>query len=152
MRVGILDKKILLACDHAGAEMASTLCAWLSSKGLDVEHVGAVPADGRVDSVLYADKVAPIVARGDAVGILICGTGVAMSIRANRYSGVRAALVWHEHVARACREHNDANILCLGARQLDTDTCKACVDVFLNTECLGGRYADRNAQLDWDLK
>jgi ribose 5-phosphate isomerase B len=114
----------------------------------DVHWVDLGPeSDGRVDYPDYADQVALKIAEGAGQGVLICGSGQGMAMRANRYTKVRAALVWNDETVRLARGHNDANILCLGARLIDLDTAKRLVRLFLETPFEGGRHADRVEKL-----
>jgi len=92
----------------------------------------------------YAEKVAKAVANGDADrGILVCGTGLGMSMSANKLPGIRAALCWNEKAAEMSRKHNDANVLCLGARLIDHTDALRIVDVWLKTSFDGGRHIKR---------
>ena len=96
-----------------------------------------------VDYPDYAKKVSEVVLRGAAVGILICGTGIGISMAANRHPGIRAALCENEFTARMARAHNDANILCMGGRVVGTALAESIVNTFLSTSFEGGRHARR---------
>ncbi|MFP4600812.1 MAG: ribose 5-phosphate isomerase B [Persicimonas sp.] len=125
---------VVLAADHAGVEMKAMLQPFLRKKGLAVVDLG--PADSHsVDYPDFAELLARQVASGQAnAGILVCGSGIGMSIAANKVVGVRAALVTDPLMASLSRQHNNANILCLGARIIGQDMAKACVDAFLSTD------------------
>jgi len=139
---------ILIASDHAGYEMKQALKARLTERGFTVVDMG--PGDDRpVDYPDYAAKVASAVSRGEASrGILICGTGLGMSIVANRFPGVRAALCYHVTAARHSREHNDSNILALGGRMLGNALACEIMDVWLDTPFAGGRHERRLQKIE----
>lgn len=138
---------IALASDHGGLEMKAMLSAFLADKGLEVLDLGT--HDGQsVDYPDFAVAMADALRDGRATrGILMCGTGIGISIAANRFSHVRAALVHDAYGATMCRQHNDANVLVLGGRTMGPEVAKQCVDVFLVTEFEGGRHARRVAKL-----
>jgi len=135
--------KVALGADHRGFALKEELKRWLTSRGLGVTDWGPASAD-RVDYPDYAFKVADAIARrkGDR-GILICSTGIGMSIAANKVRGVRAALVQNVRLARLSREHNDANVLCLGADSVSAAEARRIVGVWLRTEFAGGRHSRR---------
>ena len=128
--------------------LQSTLTARLRKTGFRVLDLGTNGPES-VDYPDFADAVANSVANGTAqYGLLICGSGIGMSIGANRHAGVRAALCHDEETARLAREHNDANVLVLGARLTDEDLADRCADVFFSTKFDGGeRHARRVAKL-----
>ena len=142
------QKTVAIGADHAGFELKSALSGELKSLGFRVLDLGTDGPDS-VDYPDYADAVAKAVSVGTAQsGLLICGSGIGMSIGANRHSGVRAALCHDEETARLAREHNDANVLVLGARLTDEELAGRCVDVFFSTEFDGGeRHARRVSKL-----
>jgi|SRR5690606_37882880 len=124
--------KIAIAADHAGFEMKQSLVEHLVSKGFEVTDMGTHSVD-RVDYPDYAKLVGEEVTKGDAeCGILICGTGIGMSIAANKVKGIRAALVNDELTARLAKEHNHANVIALGARTHTLSENKLIVDTYLN--------------------
>jgi len=139
-------KNIWIASDHAGFELKQKIVSFLHKNwsGLIVHDMGPMTED-RVDYPDYADLVAEKVQNEpkDNIGILICGSGQGMCMRANRYSQVRAALVYNEEIARLSRQHNDANVLCLGGRVLEHDFALSLVKIFLETEFEGGRHIVR---------
>jgi ribose 5-phosphate isomerase B len=124
---------VALASDHAGVAMKSALVDYLRRDGRTLVDLG--PSDATsVDYPEFAERVARKVASGEADrGILICGSGIGMSIAANKVDGVRAALVMDPLMAELSRQHNDANVLCLGARLIGETMAEACTDAFLST-------------------
>ena len=135
--------KIILASDHAGLELRQELVAGLRERGLAFDDVGPTTRDS-VDYPDFASQVAKAVASGQYThGVLVCGTGIGMSIVANKYRGVRAALCTTEFEARMARAHNDANILCLGQRVVGAGVGRAILDAFLATPFEGGRHEKR---------
>ena len=139
--------KIAIGCDHAGIYLKPALIAYLEKNGYEFTDFGTYTAE----SCNYADygaKVAEAVAFGGYDrGILICGTGIGMSIVANKVPGIRCAHCHDSFSARATRMHNDANVLCLGARVIGAGTACELVDVFLDTEFEGGRHQRRVDQI-----
>ncbi|MBL8069062.1 MAG: ribose 5-phosphate isomerase B [Armatimonadetes bacterium] len=126
--------KIVVGSDHAGDHYKREVAQHLIGKGHDVEMVGSEGAE-RYDYPLAADLVAQRVGRGVSdMGILICGSGIGMSIRANRYPAIRAALCTSEDMAQLAREHNHANVLCLGERMISLSLATAIVDRFLESQ------------------
>ncbi len=134
--------KLLIASDHAGFEFKEALKEYLVTK-VEIIDLGT----HSLKSVDYPDlgyDMARAITAGQArSGILICGSGIGISIAANRYSAVRAALCMNSTMARLSREHNDANVLVLGARLIGLETAHDCIEAFLNTEFLGGRHQGR---------
>lgn len=138
---------IAIGADHAGFELKNVLVDDLKSMGFDVADMGT-NSEASVDYPDYGYAVAQAVLGGKAFrGVLICGTGVGMSIAANRHSGIRAALCTHGVMARLAREHNDANVLVLGARIIGTEIARECVRQFLSVQYAGGRHDARVAKL-----
>jgi RpiB/LacA/LacB family sugar-phosphate isomerase len=139
--------KVALGADHRGFGLKEDLKRWLAARGHEVIDFGPASA-ARVDYPDYAFKVARAVARRQADrGILICSTGIGMSIAANKVPGVRAALADSVRLARLSRQHNDANVLCLGADFLPAAEARRIVGVWLKTEFVGGRHARRVRKL-----
>jgi len=135
--------KLAIASDHAGFELKRELLELLSHRKVTVHDVGTFSADA-VDYPDFAIEVAKAVAAGVAdVGVLVCGTGIGMSIVANKFKGVRAALCHTEFEARMSRAHNDANILCLGSRVTGAGLARVVLEAFLNTKFEGGRHERR---------
>lgn len=135
--------KIALASDHAGYEEKERLKPLLHELGLEVEDFGTVSQDS-VDYPDYARKVAEAVAHGEATqGVLVCGSGTGMAITANKVPGVRAAVAWSEETARLARQHNDANVLAIGARTTPTEEIPKIVRAWFGANFDGGRHAAR---------
>lgn len=142
------QKTVAIGADHAGCALKESLSDVLAELDFHVLDLGTNGADS-VDYPDFANAVAAAITEGRAQrGVLVCGSGIGMSIGANRHPGVRAALCHNEQTARLAREHNDANVLVLGARTTDPETAKNCVKVFFSTAFDGGeRHARRVAKL-----
>jgi len=139
---------IVIASDHAGVDVKAAIVDRLRAAGLTVDDLGPDSAES-VDYPDYAHRVAARVADEPAArGILICGTGLGMSMSSNRHPGVRAALCHDAFTAAMARRHNDANVLCLGARVLGPGVIEQVVDVFLATDFEGGRHQRRVAKIE----
>ncbi len=135
--------KIVIASDHAGLDLKGQIREELVSAGYKVTDLGTQTKDS-VNYPEYADKLADYLLANHADrGILICGSGIGMSIAANRHKGIRAALCTEATSARLARAHNDANVLCLGARLVGAEVAKDCVHAFLTTSFEGGRHLQR---------
>lgn len=140
--------RIAVGADHAGWILKEPLVAFLIERGWDVEDFGTFGADA-VDYPDYAVKVSEAVARGDVDrGLLVCGSGQGMCMTANKISGIRAALAHDVVSARLAREHNDANVLTMGARLVAEPLAEEILLTFLSTEFQGGRHARRVEKLD----
>jgi ribose 5-phosphate isomerase B len=140
-------KTVAIGSDHAGYEMKQMLVEELRVLGRDVLDLGCEGPES-VDYPDYGKAVAAAVAEGRAeFGVVVCGTGIGISIAANRNLNVRAAVCHDETSARLAREHNDANVLALGARLIGSEVAKACLRVFIATEFAGGRHSARVAKL-----
>jgi ribose 5-phosphate isomerase B len=138
---------IALAADHAGFPLKQELAAELREAGYEVVDLGTHSTDS-VDYPDFGAAMAAAIAEGRAErGVLVCGTGIGISIAANRHPAVRAALCHDETSARLSREHNDANVLALGARLIGSEVAKSCLQVFLSTSFAGGRHQGRVAKL-----
>ena len=134
---------IAIACDHAGPALKRALAEVLRAAGYCVLDLGT-DGEARVDYPDFAHAVCAAVREGRAQrGVLICGTGVGMSIAANRHPDIRCALASEIAIARLCREHNDANVLALGARLIDVAKATEVLRVFLATPFEGGRHVQR---------
>lgn len=141
------DKPIALASDHAGFDLKEELKRSLDAAGLAVLDLGAESHDS-VDYPDFADAMAGAIGEGKADrGVLICGTGIGIGIAANRHSALRAALCHDSTTARLCRQHNNANVLVLGARVIGAEVAKDCLTAFLDTPYEGGRHERRVAKL-----
>ena len=140
-------KKIAIASDRAGLELKTYIIDELKGQ-YDFDDLGTNNQDP-VDYPDYAIKVVDKILSGHSeFGILICGTGIGMSIAANRHKGIRAGLCHNSLEARLTREHNDANILCLGGRMIGKECALENVKVFLTTNFAGGRHTNRIKKLD----
>lgn len=135
--------KIALGSDHAGLPLKNEIIKHLEGKGIEIKDFGTYTEES-CDYPDYAQKVAEkVVAKEFDLGILVCGTGIGISIAANKVKGVRAALCSDTFSAHACREHNNANILALGQRVVGVGLALDIVDNFLNAEFQGGRHENR---------
>lgn len=134
--------KIVIGSDHAAFEMKEFVREFLRSKKIEVIDVGTKSSD-RCDYPDYAKALVKEVLEKQLSGILLCGSGIGVSIVANRFKGIRAALCRSVYDAEMARKHNDANVLCLGARTNTEDEVKAIIEVWINTEFEGGRHFDR---------
>ncbi len=135
--------KIALASDHAGFSEKEKIKPLLSDLGIEYTDLGTVSEDS-VDYPDYAKKVAEEVSSGSVdQGILVCGSGTGMAITANKVAGVRAAVAWSEEIARLARQHNNANVLAIGARTTPEGEIPKIVRTWLETPFEGGRHADR---------
>jgi ribose 5-phosphate isomerase B len=139
--------RIALASDHAGYAEKERLKALLADLGVEFEDLGTV-SEASVDYPDYARAVAEQVADGRVEqGLLVCGSGTGMAITANKVPGVRAAVAWSEEIARLARQHNDANVLAIGARTTPPDDIPKIVRAWFSTEFEGGRHAARVAKI-----
>ncbi|MBU0943351.1 MAG: ribose 5-phosphate isomerase B [Proteobacteria bacterium] len=135
--------KIAIGSDHGGLTLKTVVLALLQELGYEGEDVGCFAADS-VDYPQYADLVCEKVAKGQAdKGILICGTGIGMSMAANKHATIRAALCSEQYTARMSREHNDANVLCMGERVTGPGIAEEIVRTWLSTPFAGGRHLRR---------
>ena len=141
-------KKIAIACDKAGVLLKNFLIENIQNENFVFNDLGSYNQDS-VDYPDYAKKVVKSLLNKEAdFGVLICGTGIGMSMSANRYKGIRAAVCHNSLEARLTREHNDANILCMGARIIGNECALENLKVFLNTEFSGGRHIRRIEKID----
>ena len=135
--------RVFIASDHAGVDLKERVLELIREAGHDVRDLGPTDSSS-VDYPDFGHKVAAAVVAGEAkAGILICGTGIGMSMTANRHPGVRAALCHDAFTAEMARRHNDANVLCIGARVIGVGVAEQMVGVFLNTSFEGGRHQRR---------
>lgn len=135
--------KIAMGNDHAAVEMKQEIMAYLREKGYEVLNLGTDSSES-CDYPLYGEKVGQAVASGEAdLGIAICGTGIGISLAANKVPGIRAAVCSEPYSAKLSRMHNDTNVLCFGARVVGTELAKMIVDEWLSAEFLGGRHQRR---------
>ncbi len=142
-----MSETVAIAADHGGFELKSILVPELRALGLDVLDLGTMNGDA-VDYPDMAEKLTETIRGGRAQrGVLICGTGIGMSIAVNRHRELRGALVHDSLTARLARQHNDANVLVLGGRLLGPELAKDCLKTFFTTGFDGGRHARRVAKL-----
>lgn len=140
--------KIVIGSDHAGYELKEAVKARLGSKGYEMTDVGCHSAES-VDYPKYGHAVGKAVAAGEAErGIAICGTGIGISIAANKVPGIRAAVVTNLWMAEMTKAHNDANVLCMGARVVDEQLAFDMVDKWLETEFMGDKHLRRINELE----
>lgn len=139
--------KIYIASDHAGYEAKIQVKSILENMGVLVIDLGTDNAKNSVDYPDFAALVANSIKSNDEFGVLICGSGIGISIAANRFSHIRCALGHNATIARLSREHNDANVLCFGARVVGAEIIKDMVEVFFTTEFSGGRHQKRVEKL-----
>ncbi|MGQ9494755.1 MAG: ribose 5-phosphate isomerase B [Thermoanaerobaculaceae bacterium] len=141
--------KVFLASDHAGYALKMELVQYLKERGIPFEDLGTHSPES-VDYPDFAHRLAEQIRPGPepVVGILVCATGIGMSIAANKHRGVRASLCHDAYTAEMARRHNDANVLCLGGRTTGPAVARQIVDIFLATPFDGGRHARRVAKLE----
>lgn len=140
--------RIAIGADHGGFEAKKILVPYLQNKGFDVVDWGT-SSEASVDYPDFAQKVCQAILSAQAdLGVLICGTGIGISIAANRYKGIRAALLYSDEVARLAKLHNNANIAAFGARTMSVQDIERRLDIFLNTQFEGGRHIRRLEKLD----
>ncbi len=144
--------RIVIGSDHAGYELKLKIIEHLEDQGIAVTDVGTYSAES-CDYPVFADALCKRIQLGDFErGILVCGTGIGMSIAANKHSGIRAACCSDTYSARLTREHNDANVLCFGARVIGEGLACDLADIFVSTEYMGGKHARRVQMLDELMK
>lgn len=138
---------IAIGCDHGGFALKEAVRKHLEEKGIEVKDFGCYSTES-VDYAIHAAKVAHCVADGEAeYGVLICSTGIGISMAANKVKGIRAALCGDTHAAEMTRRHNNANILCMGGLVIDEKTGLDILDTFLSFEFEGGRHQRRVDQI-----
>lgn len=143
----MITMKIALGCDHGGFEVAQALRAYLRDQGIEYRDFGTNSTES-VDYPPIAASVARDVVEGQAdLGVLVCSTGIGISIAANKVKGARAAVCTNELCARLTRNDNDSNILCIGGKVVDCDTAVKIFDTFIHTSFEGGRHARRVGQI-----
>ncbi|WP_294347392.1 ribose 5-phosphate isomerase B [Prosthecochloris sp.] len=140
--------KLAIGSDHAGYELKKTVYSWLEKNGHEVNDMGTY-SDDSVDYPDYARKVAEAVADGlYEQGVLLCGSGVGVSITANKVKGIRAALAFNPEIASLARQHNNANVLCFPARYSDSETIEKSLENWFAAEFEGGRHQRRVAKIE----
>ena len=136
-------KRIILGADHGGYELKNLIKAHLEKNGFDVLDIGT-DSNESCDYPIFASRLCTKIQNGEAdLGILVCGTGIGMSMAANKHKGIRAACCSDTFSARLTRLHNNANVLCLGARVLGAGLALDLIDVFVNAEFEGDRHIKR---------
>ena len=145
-----MNKKIIIGSDHAGFILKNKLAAYLQQTGFDVDDAGTYTTES-CDYPIIAKEVAQNIKEGKyEKGILVCGTGIGMSIAANKVKGIRAAVVSDTCSAKMSRLHNDANILCLGERIVGEELAKDIAEIWLKTPFLGERHSRRVEMFEQD--
>jgi len=135
--------KLAIGNDHAAVELKNEIMAHLKERGVEVVNVGTDTTD-RFDYAISGYKVAKLVASGQVDGgVLICGTGIGISLAANKVHGIRAAVCSEPYSAKLSKQHNNSNIICFGARVVGPDLAKMIVDEWMDAEFQGGRHAHR---------
>ncbi|MDL2315878.1 ribose 5-phosphate isomerase B [Desulfovibrio sp. OttesenSCG-928-A18] len=142
-----MPEALFIASDHAGFQLKEDLKGHFTARGWKLEDLGA-HSEESCDYPLFAHALCAAVLRTGHRGILICGTGLGMCMTANRHQGIRAAMCTHEFQAQAARRHNDANVLCLGARITAPGLARVLADLFLETAFDGGRHQRRVELMD----
>lgn len=140
-------KKIVIGSDHAAYEMKEAIKGFLQSKNLEIIDVGTHSIE-RADYPLYAKKVCHAVLAQNIEGVLICGSGIGVSMAANRFKGIRAALCRSPLDAEMSRKHNNANVICLGSRFNSQSEIEAILEAWFTHTFEGGRHSDRLAQFE----
>ena len=141
-------KKLAFASDHAGYGLKSDLMAYAQDMDVDIVDLGCTSEDS-VDYPDYGHKLATYVTENtDCFGVAICGSGIGISIAANRHAHIRAALCHNDILAKLARQHNNANILAMGARFIDVKTAQDMLDMFLSTEFEAGRHETRMRKIE----
>lgn len=141
------ENTIILGSDHAGYPLKQKCLSYLQDCGYKVEDLGTHSTES-CDYPEFAAKVCTRVLKTKSLGLLTCGTGLGMSMTANRFTNIRAALCTNEYQASMARRHNNANILCLGARVLGDDLALSIMDTFIKSEFEGGRHQKRIQLMD----
>ena len=138
-----MKEKIIIASNHGGFELKEKIIAYLNENNYEVEDLGTNSKES-CDYPIYAKKLCKeLLENNIKKGILVCGTGLGMQITANKFKGIRAVCVSDTYSAKMSREHNDSNVLCLGARVLGEGLAKDIIDIWLKTDFLGERHQRR---------
>ena len=144
-----MSRTLIVGADHAGFALKQQLAEAAAELGYVIRDVGT-DSEESTDYPDYAHEVANAVVAGEGVGLLVCGTGIGMSMTANRHAGVRAAVCGNVYSSTMARRHNDANVLCLGARVTGDGVAEQVVRVFLDTDFEGGRHQRRIALIEFE--
>ena len=143
----IIAKKIFIASDHAGFDLKQILIQELAKLKINAVDLGCDSSEKSVDYPDFAQKLSKKIKENSDFGILVCGSGIGISIAANRFKHIRAALCHNAKAVKLSRAHNDANVICLGARMITPKTAISAVKTFLNTEFEDGRHGKRVKKL-----
>jgi ribose 5-phosphate isomerase B len=143
----LLTKSIIIASDHAGFLMKEKVKIFLNKSKIKSLDLGTF-SEERVDYPDYAKKLALLIRKKSSFGILICGSGIGVSIAANRFKKVRAAVCYNQLSASLARKHNNANVLCIGARLIRFKDAQKIINTFISTKFEGGRHTKRVKKLD----
>lgn len=148
-----MKQKIFIGSDHAGFELKKNLLKLIPNllKNYEFEDVGCFDTNS-VDYPDFADKVTYKIKDTNQFGILICGSGQGMSMRANKFPWMRASLVYNDEIAKLSREHNDANVICIGSRFCTEAEALKWIEIFLTTPFAGGRHAQRVEKISAAIK
>ena len=143
-----MEKKIGIACDHAGYEMKEFLIGYLGAKGYDVYDFGTDSPEA-VDYADFAHPLAEAIEKGEFEhGIALCGSGEGMAITLNKHQRIRAGLVWRKEIAELVKKHNNANVIVFGGRTMKTQDVIRRIDIFNQTEFAGGRHIRRIEKIE----
>ncbi len=145
----MVTQTIILASDHAGYNLKNIIATEMSKNGHNVLDLGTNNSEPSVDYSDFGHLAAAEFLKGNAnFGLIFCGTGIGISMAANKHNGIRAALCYDIETAKLARSHNDANMLALGGRFIEVDIAKRCVNAFINTPFDGGRHLNRVKKID----
>lgn len=143
------NKKIYLSSDHAGFKLKDSIKEYLLKNKFEIIDLGTTTEEKSVSYSEYGKKLAKAVLKDkDSIGIGVCGTGLGISYAVNRFKGIRGARITNVEDAKLAKEHNNANILLFGGRQIDIKDAKKMIDVYLKTKYEGGRHDERIKELD----
>lgn len=143
-----LGSRVAVASDHAGFHLKTNCVTWLNELGYSVTDLGPEQAE-RCDYPDFAHQLCQLITKGEVDwGVLVCGTGIGMSMTANKHAGIRAALITDPFCAAATREHNNANVLCMGERVIGSALAKSILDAFSKASFEGGRHQTRINKMD----
>lgn len=145
------ERKIIIASDHAGYKLKNELIKHYETQGIELTDIGCYSEDSCDYPIIAKNAAQEILNKKARKAILVCGTGIGMAMMANRYKGIRAAVVSDTCSAKMSRSHNDANILCIGARILGFELAKDIVEIWLNTEFQGNRHTKRVIMMDEEV-
>lgn len=141
--------KILIAGDHAAIDLKSSIVHQLKADGFAVEDLGPFTTES-VDFPDYANQVCEKIKPNDpdTLGILLCGSGQGMAMRANKFLHIRAALIFNDEIAKLAKEHNNANVICMGARFVNTEQANQWIKIFIEAKFSEGRHTQRVAKIN----